>query len=397
MSERAWQSWVEMFSGSGREAQESLWAQLTEEQKSFLGSQFRIFGPRGFYHGKYYWHWKLEIERLKRAGRDQAALLTLKRLLDAARADGRGSDEDGPLPVWYYEQLAILYRKLKQYDEEVRYLEELAACEIGRDALIRSMILKRISKAIQLAGAGKAADLRDHPIFSRTLAVVDVETTGFSRNDELIELAILKAKVSELEATIEVLDQYSGLREPGVPIQPKAQRVHGLTMADLAGRQLDLARVETLLTAADFLVSHNAAFDRRFVATVVPQSTAKPWLCTMNGIDWLTKGFPDKKLSQLLSSHEIFPDAHHRALSDAGGLIELLRQKDRTNGQPYVKELLTSRPLSAPETREPADRGPRRMRIEIDLTPKQKQTTPAGCASMIVAIAILAGVLLLQW
>ncbi len=69
---------------------------------------------------------------------------------------------------------------------------------------------------------------------------LDVETTGFSpRADEIVELAIVLFEFNYADGTItEVVDSYSGLREPSVPIHPGASRVHGLTIDDLRGECL---------------------------------------------------------------------------------------------------------------------------------------------------------------
>jgi|Deesub1362A_J573_1020465.scaffolds.fasta_scaffold08724_2 tetratricopeptide (TPR) repeat protein len=73
----------------------------------------------GFIGGKHYTEYTNDIETLKRAGRlDEAEKLLLK-LLEAieARATGAG------VAPWYYEQLAIIYRKRKDYAAEVSILE----------------------------------------------------------------------------------------------------------------------------------------------------------------------------------------------------------------------------------------------------------------------------------
>ena len=65
---------------------------------------------------------------------------------------------------------------------------------------------------------------------SRTLAFLDVETTGLSPwfGDRICEIAILCCKGEE------ILAAFDTLVNPARPISPGAARVNGLTEADLA-------------------------------------------------------------------------------------------------------------------------------------------------------------------
>ena len=59
-------------------------------------------------------------------------------------------------------------------------------------------------------------------------AIIDVETTGLSAGDEVVELtAILFSFNRDTGEKVEILDEYSGLREPGCAISsdcPKQTR-----------------------------------------------------------------------------------------------------------------------------------------------------------------------------
>ncbi len=65
---------------------------------------------------------------------------------------------------------------------------------------------------------------------SRTLAFLDVETTGLSAwfGDRICEIAILRCRGEE------ILDSFDTLVNPARPISPGAARVNGLTDAELA-------------------------------------------------------------------------------------------------------------------------------------------------------------------
>jgi len=66
---------------------------------------------------------------------------------------------------------------------------------------------------------------------SRTLAFLDVETTGLSSwfGDRICEIAILRCQ------GMEILDCFDTLVNPIRPISPGAARVNGLMDADLTG------------------------------------------------------------------------------------------------------------------------------------------------------------------
>jgi hypothetical protein len=64
-----------------------------------------------------------------------------------------------------------------------------------------------------------------------TAAVIDVETTGLNpHRDEIVELAITLFRYDRVKGQVlEVVSEYSGLREPSCPIRRDATAVHGIT------------------------------------------------------------------------------------------------------------------------------------------------------------------------
>ncbi|MFW5986511.1 MAG: exonuclease domain-containing protein [Halanaerobiales bacterium] len=171
---------------------------------------------------------------------------------------------------------------------------------------------------------------------------VDVETTGLEHNDEIVELAIILFSFDyRTGKLIEVLDEYTGLREPKVPIHPRARSVHGLDRSQLAGKSLNRNRVQILISEADFLIAHNASFDRRFVSKLFPEAKDKTWLCSMSGISWKSRGFDSRGLQNLLRDHNVKPERAHRALSDVRSALKLLTSKNRNHKyNTYLHELL---------------------------------------------------------
>jgi DNA polymerase III subunit epsilon len=170
---------------------------------------------------------------------------------------------------------------------------------------------------------------------------IDVETTGLNpHRDEIIELAlILFAFHRETHLIAGIVDEYSGLREPSVSISPGAARVNGITMDEVRGRQLDDERVNGMISRAEFLIAHNASFDRSFVSGIYRIAAMKPWFCSMNGINWYRTGCSSRSLQNLLMNHGIRPIKAHRADGDVLAALQLLARLN-SEGRYYLDELL---------------------------------------------------------
>lgn len=178
------------------------------------------------------------------------------------------------------------------------------------------------------------------PVWGKA-AFIDVETTGLNpAHEEIIELAIvLFAFNRESGKIIGVIDEYIGLREPSCPISRGAFMVHGISKQAVKGKKLDQGKIEALINRADFLIAHNAGFDRGFVSKLFPPAQLKPWYCSMNGIKWYQKGYPSKALQKLLTAHQIQVEEAHRAGADVRGCLLLLSQINE-EGITYLLELI---------------------------------------------------------
>lgn len=171
--------------------------------------------------------------------------------------------------------------------------------------------------------------------------LIDVETTGLNPHiDEIVEFAIILFAFDRVKSTIiGVVDEYVGLREPKRKIPPQATRIHGITDADVAGRQLDGNKIKQLIEQAEFLVAHNAAFDRGFVTRLFPMAQLKLWLCSMRHVDWYGRGYRSRALQALLRAHGIQVAQAHRGEADVKAALMLLAQRD-ASGTPYFADLL---------------------------------------------------------
>lgn len=170
---------------------------------------------------------------------------------------------------------------------------------------------------------------------------LDVETTGLNPNyDEIIELSIYLFEFRRDNGEItKIIKKYVGLREPSIPISPGAQRVNNISYEELRGKNLDINHIESLIEEAEFLIAHNAAFDRGFLGRIINNCNSKPWLCSIKNIDWKGKGFKSRSLGNLLNYHGINTNRAHRAEDDVRAAIELLSRKTE-DGKTYFYEML---------------------------------------------------------
>lgn len=104
-----------------------------------------------------------------------------------------------------------------------------------------------------------------------TIGGLDLETTGLDqeKGHRIIEVAIGLYKYETGSEPRQVGKIWNKLIDPKRSIDPGAQAVHGISLADLVGCDLweDVApTVVKLLKACDILVIHNVPFDAPFLA-----------------------------------------------------------------------------------------------------------------------------------
>ncbi|WP_176592546.1 3'-5' exonuclease [Sphingobium sp. EM0848] len=171
---------------------------------------------------------------------------------------------------------------------------------------------------------------------SRIGVAIDVETTGLDREaDRIIELAVQRFRFDDRGRIIQVGMPRVWREDPGIPIDPKITKLTGLAAEDVAGQAIDEAMAVDILSSAEIIVAHNAAFDRPFVDRRLPATAGKPWACSMAELDWLELGFEGRALAHLVSQCGWFYEGH-RAENDILALLYLL-----SHGLPDGETILT--------------------------------------------------------
>ncbi len=171
--------------------------------------------------------------------------------------------------------------------------------------------------------------------------ILDTETTGLDHaKDEIIEIAIRKWIYHKRDHyLIKPIEKYSELNEPvRNEISDQITELTGITKEDVKGRKIDWAVVSKMIAESDFVLAHNAGFDRPMIEAI-PQvceiSASKIWTCSFKQVDWGKMGFLSAK-QELLSIFHGFYYSGHRALTDIDALANILLHGD------YLKEILAN-------------------------------------------------------
>lgn len=167
--------------------------------------------------------------------------------------------------------------------------------------------------------------------------ILDIETTGLSpENDRIIQLAFrpFYFNSDSFEVT-GIAKKTVILNDPGIPLRPEIKELTGLSDSDLAGNSIDWEWVKGALERPDFIIAHNAKFDRSFIENELArsglsQSHGSIWCCSINEIDWVSFCRPSKALEVLCAWSGFFYDSHD-AGNDIDALLHLLRKENRVH------------------------------------------------------------------
>jgi len=322
----------------------------------------------------------------KRAGDLPGALSLFMKGIEAEEKENNGYAASPDL----YEEVAKIYRKKKDRDNEIEILERFAKrrrppgkrAERLYQRLIRVYELNKQIEIREKDGEsfsfhiGYGTPIEECPPFIALASIIDVETTGLSNNDDIIEIGILTFKYSKLTGNfINKISEYHSLNEPHCAIDVEAQRIHGISYEDTEGHRMDLEAIQKIIEKSDILIAHNASFDRKYLAKYLPEVQYAVWHCTVYGIKWKNYGFKSKKLKDLVKTLKIsLVGPSHRSLSDAYAVLTILQLKNNA-GEPYLYELINSPPLSTAKSSDEHNKRGRNLTITYKLDESGKITT----------------------
>ena len=172
----------------------------------------------------------------------------------------------------------------------------------------------------------------------KNICFLDVETTGKNRQDDgIVEVAVKSISINEESGEIlSINNQYESFNDPGIPISKEAFSINGITDEMIAGKHIDWDMVKGVFGSTELIVSHNASFDRAFLDRALPESQGKLWACSINDIDWMSRGFKNTKQELLCIWHGFYYDSH-RAMNDVDALVHLLTHDIYSDNNPVLE------------------------------------------------------------
>lgn len=175
---------------------------------------------------------------------------------------------------------------------------------------------------------------------TKTAVLLDTETTGLdARNDEVIELGMVKIDYLPDGRIVGVRGTFSAFNEPTVPISDEITALTGISADMVAGHRIDEAAVNAFVDNSAITIAHNSGFDRKFAERYWPVFEQKAWACSATEIEWRKHGFAGAQLGYLLNGAGFFHQAH-RAVDDCHALLEILAHELPTTGAPSLALLL---------------------------------------------------------
>lgn len=240
-------------------------------------------GTPGHYKGRHFTTYVNEVKSLEKAGRQDDAVDLLLHLVDATEDECR-SDGLGVAP-WYYERLAIIYRKQHRREDEISILERFASQPHAPGASPQKL-LDRLEK---LKAKGSTAPRRNpatkrtkettpaSPVAAPAPSLPSHSETGHSHPTGRDFLAIDFETACGSRASAcsvgyakfcdgELVETGEALIDPGLrPHEWDAfnTSIHGITPQDVVGAPsfMDVWQVIHERHAGVPLVAHNASFD----------------------------------------------------------------------------------------------------------------------------------------
>ena len=194
------------------------------------------------------------------------------------------------------------------------------------------------------------------------LIFLDVETTGLRfDSDKIIQLSLRPVLVNKKTYKISALAKSKTyFNDPGFQLSDEIKKLTNISDDQLRGEKIDWDWLYATLKKADFVVCHNANFDRGMVESQFKRlnlpATETIWACSMSQVFWRDFCRPSKSLEVLCAWSGFFYDSH-QAHNDVDAMIHVLRKNNK------IEELLKA--AESPEFRVFAMNSPREKNSEL--------------------------------
>lgn len=156
------------------------------------------------------------------------------------------------------------------------------------------------------------------------LAIIDCQTTGLDDDDEPISLGVVAVRIGA-QGVGEALVRLYQERKASVAISLSAELFHGISDSALEGKSFDTKSIHDALAGAECVVSHNARFDARMLAKVLPDALNWNWRCTLGQRPF--REVHETSLQAICDHFGILRPPAHNALSNAEALLRALNHR----------------------------------------------------------------------
>mgnify|MGYP005844401257 CR=1 FL=1 len=159
-----------------------------------------------------------------------------------------------------------------------------------------------------------------------TLLILDLETTGLDpESDRVIELGAILYSVNHRCALQQLSTLFPVTDNTAEHINRIPAAASQLCISPFLGALIAIFR--DWERQADYLVAHNAKFDKQWFGQGVLPVISKPWLCTYDDFRWPKNDKP-VNLVQTALNHGIGVNQAHRALTDCQLISALFDRVD---------------------------------------------------------------------
>lgn len=171
--------------------------------------------------------------------------------------------------------------------------------------------------------------LENEVINRKSLMIIDFEATGKEASKDLpIEIGLIRVEYDPVTFAIgRVLERYSGFEDCGFELDPEVERVTNLQRQMLIGHKFDDEHINNAIKSCDFVVAHNASYDRVMGERRFNFFAEKAWGCSYVEGPWEAMGINSKGQEFLAYKVAGIHYGAHRALNDCEALLEILNSK----------------------------------------------------------------------
>jgi DNA polymerase III epsilon subunit-like protein len=336
-----------------------------------------------FYLGKPISEYVPIVINLKRQNDEQELenlLLNLVRVVE----EGSIATDEGVAP-WYYEKLAIFYRKQGQRGKEIEILQRFAG-QKHSPGVSPPRLLARLDKLLETANEEEVdiRPARDGKTPEKTASRAKVTTPRKPRPEPPLDFIALDVETatSDYASICQIglvvfkdgveCDALKTYIDPGCEFSRTNVRIHGITNKMVQGEPTFVQYIETLRPILENqVVVHHTAFDRTAFDRACEKYGLEPINCTWLDSSTVARyAWEDCRasgygLSDLAKRFEIAFD-HHDALADArtAGLIFMRAVDD--SGEPFSK-WVKRRGIKGSLPKRPVSQRPEIQTITIDI------------------------------